>query len=1031
MATRNIYLKIEQIPGYSPVSPDPMPAPPRRYGRDCMYNMGHEDGNIPLSEITARTLTAVVYREYLDPNYMIPKTDKLILADINEPAYHQRVPGTVIYTQPGDRLKIHVLNADIVPHSLHVHGLAYGIDSDGSWPFGTQNSDGRRSDEICPGQLWTYTYDVTERMIGAWPFHDHCHNIAANINRGLFGGIVVLPKAGPERPPRATLPADIEKLLDELQHLPYHPRPPFPRPVAEMGGGMGGMPGKRAMAMPMMAAQRPHMELADPRIGAYQEFLKEWAQVSYAHPSPRPEHVLHVPLFFHFMSGSGGNPAFDSGPLAPGAAPFEVTFGTPGTFTYHCNFHPMQGTVTVAAGGLSLAVVAIEDSPTVRYNPASVTVAPGGKVRWVHTGTQTHTVTEDGGGIPSYCFNGRSFVGNTPTILARAGQRIRWYVFNLDLGMMWHNFHPHGQRWHFADEAIDIRSIGPAESFVVETTAPPVLLLPPELEKVQGEEHRHRHAREYHLRGDFLVHCHVEMHMMSGLAGLVRSQQTLWLTPDQADQLAHETGLPLDPGTNDCPPIDLDRCNTLDCGKWEEVAGIPQVTFMHALLLPNTDRVLYWGYGDTRDDVSRIWEYATPGGVYSSPANQPYDVTSPLHSRPLSNIWSAEHAYLDTPEGTLLVHGGFTPREAFLFHPSTLLWERTAPTAQDRFYATSLTLVDGRVLTLFGSASRSIEVYDPSAGTWAAPIPLPGTFDYVFYPWTYVLPGGDLFVAGTGDRAGATGISHRFIWTAPVDDPAKTWPTLAGNRSTGGEKGTSVLLPLRPPDYKPRILIAGGNTGPSQQTAEIIDLSVATPAWTALPNLNQARAEQVNSVLLPDGRVFLAGGVSGTGGPTEIFDPDNPGAGWQLCATMKYSRGYHSSAILLADGSVLMRGDQAGGWKSGETTPNERYYPWYCFRARPTITSAPADVAHGAAFSVQTPNAGAIGEVVLMRPGAVTHGFNQSQRYVGCEITSRTATALQVQAPPDGNISPPGYYLLFIVDSGRVPSLGRWIRLTP
>lgn len=46
-----------------------------------------------------------------------------------------------------------------------------------------------------------------------------------------------------------------------------------------------------------------------------------------------------------------------------------------------------------------------------------------------------HTVTEDGAGIPSFCFNGRTFIGNTPTIVARAGQRIRWYVFNLDLGM--------------------------------------------------------------------------------------------------------------------------------------------------------------------------------------------------------------------------------------------------------------------------------------------------------------------------------------------------------------------------------------------------------------------------------------------------------------------------------------------------------------------------------------------------------------------------------------------------------------------
>ena len=52
-------------------------------------------------------------------------------------------------------------NADAMPHSFHVHGLRYGADSDGSWPFGTQATDGRRSDEICPGQTWTYRFEIT------------------------------------------------------------------------------------------------------------------------------------------------------------------------------------------------------------------------------------------------------------------------------------------------------------------------------------------------------------------------------------------------------------------------------------------------------------------------------------------------------------------------------------------------------------------------------------------------------------------------------------------------------------------------------------------------------------------------------------------------------------------------------------------------------------------------------------------------------------------------------------------------------
>ena len=95
------------------------------------------------------------------------------------------------------------------------------------------------------------------------------------------------------------------------------------------------------------------------------------------------------------------------------------------------------------------------------------------------------------------------------------------------------------------------------------------------------------------------------------------------------------------------------------------------------------------------------------------------------------------------------------------------------------------------------------------------------------------------------------------------------------------------------------------------------------------------------------------------------------------------------------------------------------------------LTSAPATVAYGAVIDIDTPTPGAIAEVVLMRPGAVTHALNQAQRYVGCAVAGTGASAVHATMPPNGNVAPPGYYLLFLVDHDRTPSLGRWIRLTP
>lgn len=49
----------------------------------------------------------------------------------------------------------------------------------------------------------------------------------------------------------------------------------------------------------------------------------------------------------HTLTEEGGSPSFDSGTIT-GKATGSVTFTTPGTFTYYCEFHPtMKGTVTV------------------------------------------------------------------------------------------------------------------------------------------------------------------------------------------------------------------------------------------------------------------------------------------------------------------------------------------------------------------------------------------------------------------------------------------------------------------------------------------------------------------------------------------------------------------------------------------------------------------------------------------------------------------------------------------------------------
>jgi hypothetical protein len=96
--------------------------------------------------------------------------------------------------------------------------------------------------------------------------------------------------------------------------------------------------------------------------------------------------------------------------------------------------------------------------------------------------------------------------------------------------------------------------------------------------------------------------------------------------------------------------------------------------------------------------------------------------------------------------------------------------------------------------------------------------------------------------------------------------------------------------------------------------------------------------------------------------------------------------------------------------------------------ARPTISSAPGTIQYAANFTVTTPDALQISSVALVRLGAVTHAFDQNQRYVPLTF-QQVAGGLTVQSPPSGNLAPPGYYMLFIVNSTGVPSVAAIVKV--
>jgi hypothetical protein len=370
--------------------------------------------------------------------------------------------------------------------------------------------------------------------------------------------------------------------------------------------------------------------------------------------------------------------------------------------------------------------------------------------------------------------------------------------------------------------------------------------------------------------------------------------------------------------------------------------------------------------------------------------------------------------------------------------------------AHGRWYPTQITLPDGKVFVVqgldeYGTNSRLVEFYDPSKRSWTIKLDSagtgrycvgagaesyyrdagktcygPGTAPYLsLYPRMHLMPSGLIASVGQGtdDR---------------VYDPS-TGKWVWRGSTISRQYGTSVLLPLQNVNTeKGKILVCGGST-PTAADPATASAEIAQPSGTygltrrSTKSMNYSR-KHLNPVILPTGQIVIFGGnKSGNQSPVynpEMFDPVSES--WTVWPPASVPRMYHGLALLLQDGRV---------WTAG-TTPNAQtkeiriqiFNPWYTFETRPTISSNLTGGAYGGTITIPTPNAANITKVSLIRVSATTHHYNTDQRLIWLQIISKTSSSVTVKAPINNKLAPPGYYLIHVLNSAGVPSVGKFIK---
>ena len=371
-----------------------------------------------------------------------------------------------------------------------------------------------------------------------------------------------------------------------------------------------------------------------------------------------------------------------------------------------------------------------------------------------------------------------------------------------------------------------------------------------------------------------------------------------------------------------------------------------------------------------------------------------------------ANLFCSGHILLPDGR-TLVVGGNVAAdvgiKDTTLFDSQTNTWSKAADMSVARWYPTATVLGDGRVFVFggdnivdqglpyspsyFKEASQNSlpSIYDPATNTWTD---LTGsTLTTPLYPFLFQLSDGRILDAGPD------------VTTRVINPATSTWSTIGTSPFDGGERGH---VPAGQ-DHEGRLV----QRTPTTTARNTYQATRAHRGHRHEPGRTRRGARRrrwhfprtyQNMTMLPDGTVLASGGMTTSDGidltkavlPAEIWNPATET--WTTVASLTIGREYHSTALLLPDGRVLMAG---GGQLPG---PRDQHHE----RARSTrrrTSSRARGRRSPRAPSARSSTARAspsrrrmrrsIQKVALIRTPSVTHAFDENQRYIPLSVHRR------------------------------------------